>query len=78
MLYHKGKFWKNLKVSQFYLGFLPDKNNKQIKHVQRVSLEFSESAFKNLDKSLKESENSDEMLWECSISLCFSASENAQ
>ena len=55
-------FEKLVKVSQFYLGFLPDKNNKQIKHVQRVSLEFSELAFKNLDKSLKEPDNSDEML----------------
>jgi len=61
-VFSQGKFEKILKVSHFYLGFSPDKNNKQIKHVQRVSLEFSESAFKNLDKSLKESKNSDELL----------------
>jgi len=37
----KENFVKILKVSHFYLGFSPDKNNKQIKHVQRVSLELS-------------------------------------
>ena len=58
----KENFEKILKVSHLYLGFSPDKNIKQIKHVQRVSLEFSESAFKTLDKSLKESENSVKIL----------------
>jgi len=54
-------FGKSLKASHVDLGFPLDKNNKQIKHVQRLSLEFSESAFKSLDKSLKESGNSDKM-----------------
>ena len=58
----KENFGNPFKVSYFYLGFLPDKNNNQIKHVQRISLEFSESAFENLDKSVKESENSDKIL----------------
>jgi len=52
-------FEKNLKVSHFYSGFSPDKNNNQIEHSQRVLLEFSESDFK---KSLQESRNSDKML----------------
>jgi len=29
-------FGKILKVSHFYLGFSPDKNNKEIQHSQRV------------------------------------------
>jgi len=45
-------FGKILKVSHIYLGFSPDKNNNQIKHSQRVSLEFSESNFENSDKAL--------------------------
>ena len=45
-------FGKILKVSHFYSGFSPDKNNNQIEHSQRVSLEFSESDFKNIDKTL--------------------------
>jgi len=55
-------FEKILKVSHFYLGFSLHKNNNQIKHIQRVSLEFSELASENLDKSLKDTENSDKML----------------
>jgi len=46
------KFGKFLKVSHFYSGSSPDKNNNQIEHSQRVSLEFSESEFKNIDKTL--------------------------
>jgi len=55
-------FGKILKVSHFYLGFSLYKNNNQIKHIHRVSLEFSELASENLDKSLKDTENSDKML----------------
>jgi len=42
---------KKIKVSHFYLGFSPDKNNNQIKHSQKFSLEFSESDFENLNKT---------------------------
>jgi len=31
---------KSLKVSYIYLGFSPDKNNNEVKHSQRLSLEF--------------------------------------
>jgi len=55
-------FRKILKVSHFYLGFSPHKNFSQMKHIQRVSLEFSELASENLDKSAKDSENYDKML----------------
>ena len=55
-------FGKILKVSHFNLRFLLDKNNNQIKHSQKVSLEFSESDFKNFDNTLQEPQNSDKML----------------
>jgi len=51
-VFSQGKFWKILKFSHFSLGFSPDKTNNQIEYIQRVSAEFSELDFENLDKTL--------------------------
>jgi len=44
-------FEKILKVSHFHLGFSPAQINNQIKHSQRVSLEFSESGLGKFDET---------------------------
>jgi len=49
-------FRKILKVSHFYLGFSPNKNNIEIKHFQWVSLEFSDSDLGNSNETLYEPE----------------------
>jgi len=42
---------KILKVSHFYLELLPNKNNDEIKHSQRVLLKFLDQTVKTLIKS---------------------------
>ena len=45
---------KILKLSHFYLVFSPNKNNDEIKHSQRVSLEFLDQDLENFNETLYE------------------------
>jgi len=60
----KENFQKILKVSHFYLGFLVTQNNNEIKHSQRVSLDFFSPNGENSNLIPYEPENSEKILWE--------------
>jgi len=53
------------------LVFSPNKNNDEIKHSQRVSLEFLDQDLENFNETLYDSENSNVTLLECLILLWF-------
>ena len=60
----KENFRKILKVSHFYLEFLPNKNNDEFKFSQRVSSDSLDSDPENSNKTQYKPKNSDETLWE--------------
>jgi len=74
----KENFRKILKVSHFYFRYSPNKNNNEIKHSQKVSLDFLNSDLENSNKTLYESKNADETLWKCLTLLWCSFHENLQ
>jgi len=48
----KQNFRKTLKVSHFCLGFFPNENNNEIKHSQRVLLNFLDPDLENTSEIL--------------------------